>query len=237
MIDETAPTLPVGESSSALHRAFGPLLEARRKGRPHIIGQLGLSLDGRIATESGESRYINGTEALHHLHRIRALVDAVIVGAGTVEADDPQLTVRHCDGRDPARVVIDPNGRIGRGAKIWSASGARRIVLGGAADLPDGVEKIAVPKGPLTAKRIIGHLADQGLHRVLVEGGADTLGRFLAEGAVDSLHLLYGRVIIGSGKAGLTLPPLASLDDAPRPHTDTHVFDDGDFLVACRFNT
>ncbi|WP_238547709.1 RibD family protein [Meridianimarinicoccus roseus] len=235
MIDDTGAAPGPTGGPAPLRRAFAPLVQARRADGCYVVGQLGLSLDGRIATDSGESRYINGKDALHHLHRLRALVDAVVVGAGTVAADDPQLTVRHCAGKDPARVLIDPNGRIGREAKIWADGGAARYVFGGAANLPDGVTRLPVPGGALPTRWILDALADLGMRRVLVEGGADTLGRFMAEGAVDGLHLLYGRVIIGSGKPGVALPPLASLDDAPRPRTDTHVFPDGDFLVACRF--
>ena len=79
-------------------------LDVVRRGdatRPFVVAQLGQSLDGRIALPSGESKYINGPAALDHLHRLRAAVDAVIVGIGTVTADDPQLTVRRVDGREP----------------------------------------------------------------------------------------------------------------------------------------
>ncbi len=88
---------------------FGPL----RQGTVDdlvVVGQIGQSLDGRIATESGHSKYINGPAGLAHLHRLRALVDAVVVGVGTAIADDPQLTVRRVAGPQPARVVIDPEG-------------------------------------------------------------------------------------------------------------------------------
>ena len=77
-----------------------------------VVGQCGQSIDARIATASGHSHYINGAEGLAHLHRLRALVDAVVVGVGTALADDPQLTVRRVAGPNPARVVIDPNGRL-----------------------------------------------------------------------------------------------------------------------------
>jgi len=235
VIEDDRADLPAAAGLRSLRAAFAPLLAARRRGQPHAVGQLGLSLDGRIALDSGESRYINGHEALHHLHRVRALVDAVIVGAGTVLADDPALTVRHCPGPNPARVVIDPNGRVNAGARVWARDGARCVVFGGAADLPDHVERHAAAPGPLCPHAIIAALRAAGLARVLIEGGADTLGRFLAAAAVHELHLLYGRVILGSGKAGIALPPPGALADATRPETITHVFDDGDFLVACRF--
>ena len=82
---------------------------------PWVIAQLGQSLDGRIATASGASHYINALEARTHLHRLRAVVDAVVVGVGTVNADDPQLTVRHVPGANPLRVVLDPRRRAKSG--------------------------------------------------------------------------------------------------------------------------
>ncbi len=84
--------------------------------------------DGRIALPSGESKYINGASGLDHIHRIRATVDAVLVGVGTVIADDPQLNVRRVPGRDPARVVLDPNGRLPASARCLQNDGARRLV-------------------------------------------------------------------------------------------------------------
>ena len=83
-----------------------------------MIGQLGQTLDGRIATRTGESRYINGQCALDHLHLLRASVDAVLVGAGTIVADDPQLNVRRTAGRNPARVALDPSGRTPAGLQL-----------------------------------------------------------------------------------------------------------------------
>src|SRR5881397_1324543 len=107
---------------------FGPL----RKGTVDdlvIVGQIGQSLDGRIATESGHSKYINGPAGLLHLHRLRALMDAVVVGVGTAIADDPQLTVRQVAGPHPARVVIDPNGRLPASARAFRDDGVRRLVI------------------------------------------------------------------------------------------------------------
>ena len=107
---------------------FGPL----RKGTVDdfvIVGQIGQSLDGRVATESGHSKYINGPAGLVHLHRLRALVDAVVVGVGTAIADDPQLTVRRVSGPQPARVVIDPKGRLGADARMFADNGVRRLLI------------------------------------------------------------------------------------------------------------
>ena len=98
--------------------------------------QIGQSLDGRVATETGHSHYINGPAGLAHLHRLRALVDAVVIGVGTALADDPQLTVRRVTGPQPARVVIDAGGRLPAGAKLLANDGVRRLVVTGAGAKP-----------------------------------------------------------------------------------------------------
>ena len=126
---------------------FGPL----RRGLVDeliVVGQIGQSLDGRIATESGHSKYINGPAGLTHLHRLRALVDAVVIGVGTAIADDPQLTVRRVAGQQPARIVIDPNGRLGNKARVFSEDGVRRILVtaeGKSVAPVPGVELLRLP--------------------------------------------------------------------------------------------
>ena len=137
---------------------FGPL---RASGQV-VVGQIGQSLDGRIATPKGHSHYVNGDDGLAHLHRLRALVDAVVVGIGTVIADDPQLTVRRVSGPHPARVVIDPNGKLPRDARVLADDGVRRIVITAEdTQWPPGVELLPV-------KPIAGSLPPQamlaGLH-------------------------------------------------------------------------
>ncbi len=205
--------------------------------RPFVVAQLGQSLDGRIAIESGESKWINGHAALVHVHRVRAAVDAVVVGVGTVAADDPHLNVRHVAGRNPARVVIDPNGRLPDTARCLAGDdGCRRIVVRAvAAPLPKGVEEVRLQSenGRLSPAAIVDGLYQLGLRSMLIEGGAHTVSAFLAAGALDRLHVLVAPVILGSGKPGLQLPPIARLSDAHRPNADIHVLEDGDVLFDC----
>jgi len=123
---------------------YGPL----RVGRVDdlmVVAQLGQSIDGRIATASGHSKYINNAAGLDHLHRLRALVDAVVIGVGTALNDDPQLTVRRVAGPNPARVVIDPRGRLSGSARLLRPDGARRVLIVGNGAVPalgDGIEII-----------------------------------------------------------------------------------------------
>jgi diaminohydroxyphosphoribosylaminopyrimidine deaminase / 5-amino-6-(5-phosphoribosylamino)uracil reductase len=204
--------------------------------RPYVVAQLGQSLDGRIATSSGESRWINHECALNHLHALRAHVDAVVVGVGTVLADDPRLNVRRVAGRSPARVVIDPSGKLPITAVCLNADGAARyVVRSEEAPTRDGVETIMVPRihERLAPQAIVDALFARGLKRILIEGGAWTVSSFIAARAVDRLHVLVAPVILGSGKTGLSLPPIDKLADALRPATRVHMLADGDVLFDC----
>jgi diaminohydroxyphosphoribosylaminopyrimidine deaminase / 5-amino-6-(5-phosphoribosylamino)uracil reductase len=209
---------------------FGPLRAGSVDGLT-VIGQVGQSLDGRIATASGHSRYVNGPAGITHLHRLRSLVDAVVVGAGTVLADDPQLTVRRVAGPHPARVVLDPNGRLPASAKVFTDDGIRRLLvtaLGTPCDPPEGVEVVALPlsEGEILPTAILAALAERGLRRVLIEGGAQTLSRFLAAGCLDRLHVMVAPVIFGSGQPGFILPPVERADQALRAPMRVHQIDE-----------
>ncbi len=215
--------------------AIARVREAPRD-RPFVVAQLGQSLDGRIATLTGESQWINCESALDHVHRLRAAVDAVIVGVGTVIADDPRLNVRRVEGRNPARVVIDPSGRLPPSARCLADDGSRRILVqANGAEAPSGIEalRLAREDGRLPPRAIIAALHELGLRTFLIEGGANTISSFLDAGAVDRLHVLVAPVILGSGKPGLSLTPIASLAQALRPATDVHVLSGGDVLFDC----
>jgi diaminohydroxyphosphoribosylaminopyrimidine deaminase / 5-amino-6-(5-phosphoribosylamino)uracil reductase len=204
--------------------------------QPYVVAQLGQSLDGRIATASGDSRWINGADALDHLHALRAAVDAVVVGVGTVVADDPQLTVRRVAGEHPARVVIDPTGRAPDGSRCFQEDGTPRYcVMTSAAALPAGVRPIVLQRDGETIcpAAIVRRLFGLGLRRILVEGGADTISRFIDAGMVDRLHVLLAPIILGSGRPGLELAPITLVAQAMRPSARVHVFPDGDVLFDC----
>lgn len=214
----------------------------RRQGpEPVVIGQLGQSLDGRIATPTGASKYINGKEALRHLHRIRAEVDAVIVGVGTAIADNPQLTTRHVEGSSPVRVVLDPHGRMPHDLTMLSdgAAPVLAITCRGVAPVP-GAEQLQMAcdgSARIEPAAIVDALAARGLKRILVEGGAETLARFLNAGVIGELHLMLAPIILGSGKTGLNLAPIENVDDALCPTVRTMRFRDGDMLCMCDMRT
>lgn len=211
-------------------------------GRPDgltVLGQLGESLDGQIATQTGQSKYINGPGGLEHLHRLRAWADVVVVGVGTVVADNPKLNVRLVPGESPDRVIIDPSARLPGSAYCLSMPG-RTVVLtaSGAShtDLPAGVTVHAMPlvNGYLDAAHVRQWLAQQGWRRVLIEGGASTLRQFLLGGQVDYLHLIMSPLLLGPGIAGVRAALVSHLQEAPRFKASVQPLGT-DVLIECAF--
>jgi diaminohydroxyphosphoribosylaminopyrimidine deaminase / 5-amino-6-(5-phosphoribosylamino)uracil reductase len=201
-----------------------------------VVGQIGQSLDGRIATVSGDSHYINRPAGLAHLHRLRAVVDAVVVGIGTALADDPQLTVRRVDGPHPARVVLDPRGRLTPTARLLNCDGTRRLVVtarGTSCALP-GVEVLTLPapNGVIAPADILAGLAELGFRRVLIEGGSNTISRFLAAGCLDRLHVVVAPILLGAGRPSIVLDSIEHIEQALRPPTHVHWLD-GEVLFDC----
>jgi riboflavin-specific deaminase-like protein len=207
------------EVTPAARDLLDALLPVACSGESFVIAQIGQSLDGRIATETGHSHYVTGEVSRVHLHRLRALVDAVIVGAGTVAADDPQLTVRHVDGRNPLRVVLDPRSRLAADRRVFCDAAAPTLHLvnecSAAAPVPQAV--VDSRDGRVAPAAILELLAARGLRRVLVEGGGVTVSRFLEAGLLDRLHVVVAPLIIGSGRPAITLAPIERLDTALRP--------------------
>lgn len=188
-----------------------------------VIAQLGQSADGFIATRTGESAGLTGREDHRHLHRLRSLVDAVVVGAATVEADDCRLTVREVPGDNPVRVVADPAARVAPTASVLSNPEAPTLWLVGAsapAGLTAGphVEIVRLSSdGPFRPAEIVTVLARRGLGRVLVEGGGRLVSAFLAAGQLDRLFLTIAPILLGEGVPGVRLTGPDALADAVRP--------------------
>jgi riboflavin-specific deaminase-like protein len=222
--------------------ALEPKARARLAGA-YVYGQLGQTLDGRIACPNGVSRYINGSAALDHLHALRAEVDAVLVGVGTVIADDPALTVRRCSGRTPRAVVVDPRRRTPPHAQIFSVGTSPPLFIRSEHDAggPDEIGVAALPNAGgghrLDPVAIVAALATLGYKRILIEGGASTLSHFINHRAIDRLHILMAPIILGSGVTGISLDPVESPDAALRPEIHLTRFADGDVLYDCRLKS
>ena len=209
-------------------RVYAPLI-ARMAARPLTVAQVGQSLDGRIATEGGHSHYINGDGGLDHLHRLRALADAVVVGATTVILDDPRLTTRRVTGANPVRVIVDPNGRVPPGRHAFDAAAPTLLLRAShlatpSSDRANGpiVVPIEAEEGLLPPHRILHALHARGLYTVLIEGGGTTISTFLRAGAVDRLHVVVAPLLIGPGRGAFQWPAIASLEQALRVSMTAH---------------
>jgi len=187
-----------------------------------VIGQLGQTLDGCIATPTGDSKYINSDCGLKHLHSIRSVTDAVVVGVGSVNADNPKLTVRLCDGSHPVRVIIDPRGRADINCELLHDDGSEVVIITTletdhpAKDLAD-IIKLEANDFHIDPALIIDSLQARGLNKILIEGGNCTLSNFMNAGVIDRLHLIVAPIIMGGGLSGLNLSPIDKLHEALRP--------------------
>ncbi|MHA7244235.1 GTP cyclohydrolase II [Paeniglutamicibacter antarcticus] len=217
LADGCLPDGALSPGDEALVERYAPLLEA---GPQLVIAQLGQSMDGFIASRTGDACFVTGELDREHLHRLRALVDAVIVGAGTVQADDCQLTVRAVSGANPVRVVIDPHARIPHTTTVLTDETTPTLWLVGAeANTPEALSPhVAVHRfkheEDFEPAAILGFLAKKGLRRVLVEGGGLTVSRFLHAGVLDRLYLTTAPLLVGDGVPGIRFEGTDALSGA-----------------------
>jgi len=200
---------------------FAPFHAPVPDGCSFVVGRIAQSLDGYIATHGGESVWISGPEDLRHTHRLRAFCDAVVVGAKTIRADNPQLTTRLVDGPSPVRVVLDPDRRLADSYRVFN--GGPETLLLCAPEMADPARHgtalaLPIPRGPagLDVRAILALLRARGLRRIFVEGGGVTVSRFLAAGALDRLHVTVAPLVMGGGVPAFPLPPVERLEEGRR---------------------
>jgi diaminohydroxyphosphoribosylaminopyrimidine deaminase / 5-amino-6-(5-phosphoribosylamino)uracil reductase len=219
-----ALVLPTADLRHALIDLYLPICSATFA-HPMTIGHLGQSLDGFIATHAGESQYVTGEENIRHLHRMRALCDAVVVGAGTVAADDPQLTTRHVSGPSPVRVVLDPTRRLADHYRVFNDDSADTLYVCGRSYAVDGethfgrATMVAVDDSAagVDVTEVLRLLRARGCHRIFVEGGGVTVSMFLEANLLDRLQIAIAPLLIGDGRPAIRLPARTTLSDCHRP--------------------
>jgi len=197
---EAGIEVQTGVEEKAARRLNEFYLHHRQTGLPFVTAKFAAGLDGRIATRTGDSRWITGEEARAHAHRLRHVHDAILVGSETVLRDDPELTARFEGARQPVRVVLDRRLRTpatarlaSRGTLIFTSPGST------GAELEErGVELIRIGTEP---RSVLEELGRRGLLSVLVEGGAATLGAFFDAGAVQKVRAYVAPLIIGGAEA------------------------------------
>jgi 3,4-dihydroxy 2-butanone 4-phosphate synthase/GTP cyclohydrolase II len=209
------------------------------EGRPYVVVKLAQTLDGRVATATGDSRWISGIEERRVTHALRAAVDAVAVGIGTVLADDPQLTVRLVPGASPVRVVLDARLRIPTAARVLDERAATYVYTTGAApaarrmalrSVGAGVRTVAASADGLDAGAVLADLRSTGVRTVLVEGGARVVTSLLASGLVDRAIVSVSPLILGAGRDAIGELGIRRIGEALRL-TDRSVHVAGDDLL------
>lgn len=168
--------------------------------RPRVIVNFAMSLDGKIALPSRKQTKISDEEDLRRVHQLRATCDAVLVGVGTVLADDPKLTVKpeYATGRNPLRVVLDSEGRTPEGAQVLDRAAPTLIVttVECAKTFPNA-EVARMGKDAVDLGRLLDYLGDNGIRRLMVEGGEEVIWSFLHGRLADEVKAFVGSMVIG----------------------------------------
>jgi diaminohydroxyphosphoribosylaminopyrimidine deaminase/5-amino-6-(5-phosphoribosylamino)uracil reductase len=206
----------------------------RETGRPFVAAKFAMSLDGKIATAAGESRWITGETARRHGHRLRHEHDAILVGLNTVLADDPQLTARDAgtDARQPIRVVLDSQLRTPATARVF---GEHTLVASLRAGELAGAEVLTLPAdgGRVALEPLLDELGRRGVISLLVEGGAETHASFMSRGLVNKVYAYIAPRLIGGRKAPGPVggAGVQHLSEAVHLHDTELVMLDEDWLI------
>lgn len=225
----------VGLGEAAACQLNAPYLTLLRHNRPYVHLKWAMTLDGKIATHSGDSKWISNETSRRRVHELRGRVDAVLVGVGTVLADDPLLTARPPGPRRATRIVLDSRGRTPLTAQLLRTAGDAPVLIAAALPRPEvGVEVLPLPgDGGVSVPALLAELGRRRMTNLLVEGGATVLGSFLDAGLVDEVHVFVAPVLAGGRNA---LSPVGGrgvdrIADALRLTRYTITDSDGDLYI------
>ncbi|MFD7611223.1 bifunctional diaminohydroxyphosphoribosylaminopyrimidine deaminase/5-amino-6-(5-phosphoribosylamino)uracil reductase RibD [Streptomyces sp. NPDC059828] len=196
-------------------------LTSVRLGRPYVLWKYAATLDGRIAAADGTSRWITSPESRADVHRLRAEADAVVVGSGTLRADDPHLAVRGVEGAtQPLRVVLDTHATVLPTARVLDDSAPTLIATGEHADirhLPGAdIARLSADERGIGVHALLTELYGRGVRSVLLEGGPTLAGSFIAAGAVDRVIGYLAPVFLGAGRPALAGTGITTITEALR---------------------
>ena len=195
----------LGDEAARLNASF---VKLRTRGLPWIIAKYAMTVDGRIAAASGESHWISCEASRRVVHRLRGVVDAIVVGVGTVLVDDPLLTARPKGRRIPVRVVLDSEARLPLASKLIATAKEAPLVVAVAASAPRdnverlkeyGAEVLMLGRERVDVKALAEELGRRDMTNIIVEGGASALGSFFAAGLVDEVVAFIAPKLVGAG--------------------------------------
>jgi diaminohydroxyphosphoribosylaminopyrimidine deaminase/5-amino-6-(5-phosphoribosylamino)uracil reductase len=204
----------VGLAEVEARRLNAPYLKLLNTGRPYVHAKWAMSLDGKIATRTGDSKWISSETSRKRVHALRGRMDAIVVGIGTALADDPMLTARPPGPRRPVRIVLDGEARLPAQARLVQTATTEPTLIVTAVECPEsrvrslqalGCEVLSLPSvgGRPNLAGLLDELGRRRMTNVLVEGGSEVLGSFLDAGAIDEVHVDVAPILIG-GRQGKT---------------------------------
>ncbi len=202
----------IGLGEAAARRLNAPYLKLLTTGRPYVHAKWAMTLDGKIATRTGDSKWISNPASRHWVHALRGRMDAIVVGIGTALADNPRLTVRPPGPRTPCRVILDSRGRLPLDGYLAQTAHDVPVLLAGGADFPadraDALRALGVellqpsPQGGRPeVPALLDELGRRRMTNILVEGGAEVLGSFLDARAIDEVHVFIAPRLAGGAHA------------------------------------
>ncbi len=204
----------VGLLQPEAERLLRPFTKRMLTGLPYVHAKWAMTLDGKLATHTGSSQWISGSASRAVVHELRGLMDAILVGRGTVEADDPRLTVRPPGPRVPLRVVFDTHALLSEDTQLVKSARETPVLLVCHQESPEsrlaplraaGVDILLAPsrlQGPgLCLEFVLRHLASHGATNILVEGGAELLGSFVDSCLIDEVHAFIAPKLVGGARA------------------------------------
>jgi diaminohydroxyphosphoribosylaminopyrimidine deaminase / 5-amino-6-(5-phosphoribosylamino)uracil reductase len=207
LLREAGIEVEVGILEPEARRLNAPYLKLLASGRPYVHAKWAMTLDGRICTRSGDSKWISGTESRARVHTLRGRMDGIIVGIGTVLADDPLLTARPPGPRLPARIVLDSRGRLPAHSRLLQTAGEAPVIVATLPDAPleagPSIEIVRLPAaaGHPSIGALLDELGRRRMTNVLVEGGSGILGSFLDAAAIDEAHVFIAPLLVGGTEA------------------------------------
>lgn len=208
-----------------------PILMIKKK---FFIGQIGQSLDGKIALLNGNSHYINDKNSISYLHSLRSVCDAVIVGVNTIKKDNPLLTTRAIKGSNPQRIIIDPSLKLTNNYQIFK-DGFSNIIFTHS-NIKKNLNNTQIYKLPERnfTNLIYKHINKLGFKFVLVEGGSKTISKFLENKLLDIMQFIIAPTIIGSGINSINIKPITNLKKVIRTKNKIYKFGE-EMIVSLEF--
>jgi diaminohydroxyphosphoribosylaminopyrimidine deaminase/5-amino-6-(5-phosphoribosylamino)uracil reductase len=211
LLREAGVPVELGLGEAEARRQNAPYLKLLATGRPYVHAKWAMTLDGKIATRTGDSKWISNEQSRRRVHALRGRMDAIVAGIGTVRADDPLLTARPAGPRTPLRVILDSHGSLPLASRLVQTARDAPVLVATADAPPEcvaplraaGCEVLAVTPeaGRAGLAPLLDELGRRRLTNVLVEGGSEVLGSFLDAGAVDEVHVFIAPRLAGGGTA------------------------------------